>query len=896
MAISGEFFQRAFAGDRALGQDGHLRAQWLEFSQNVAVDKHGVAFALQVQQQLANFASANRVDTIGWFVEQEQFWAVHQCLGNANTLLHAFGETANLFVSPCSHASKVKQLTNAASAFRATHALKPAVVMQQLLGREVGREAVVFGQVANTPEGFHVTYGLAEHCAFDVAGPNDRHQNLDQRRFSRTIGAQQAEYFASIDPHRHASQGLHAPAECLGRIADRNGGLVAHAGSVKVLRHLFSILLVMRHGKGLGGFLKQLEAAGELRRISERVSPLLAPAIASDREARKPAAVASTYAAAFDPMHANRGGHALLFEHVEGCDVPLAMNLYGSYRRMEMALGVEASGGIESIAKRLATLLEPTPPRGLGELLAKAKQFFPVLRMPPKLVRRGACQEIVQLSERGEVDVSRLPLIKCWPDDGDPAAVGWPLSAQDAGTASGQGRYITFAGMHTVHARDRSVARPASHNIGMYRAQLLGPTSLAMHWHVHHDGAAHWRSWKAIGERMPIAIALGGEPCLPYAATAPLPPGMSELLMAGLLNGRGIPLVKCATVPLRVPANAEIIIEGWVSTEAGGPGWLPDQGEPIGPGAVLEGPFGDHTGFYSLPDRYPVMEITAITRRHNAVFPATVVGPPPQEDYALGKATERIFKPLLQVLVPDIVDYHLPLPGCFHNMAVIGIHKHWPLQARRVMQAIWGAGQMAWTKCVVVVDAERVNVHDEEAVLREVFTHAHFGRDVVLTHGPLDILDHAATHLGAGGKMGIDATAFMDGEQAGTTCDKAPASVDIETIRQAVSHLSADVPQWGCGRCIVLQVSDERAGRGRSALGELATVLGAFDGLAIALGPDVDITDRDQVWFHLLANVDPMGDQVQVHAGIGLDATPKRAIDALPSRPVRAWPEALPVR
>jgi 4-hydroxy-3-polyprenylbenzoate decarboxylase len=646
----------------------------------------------------------------------------------------------------------------------------------------------------------------------------------------------------------------------------------------------------------LSDFLRQLEAAGELRRISETVSPLLTPAIAADREARAPAAVQSTYAHAFDPMHAHLGGQALLFERVEGCDVPLAMNVFGSYRRVERALGVEETGGIEAIAAHLAALLQPTPPQGMRAMLAKAKQLLPVLRMPPKLVSHGVCQELVQLTERDEVDVSRLPLIQCWPNDGNPEAVGWPMSAEQAGTAAGLGRYITFAGMHTIHARDRGSARPASHNIGMYRAQLLGPTSLAMHWHVHHDGASHWRSWKAIGERMPIAIAFGGEPCLPYAATAPLPPGLSELLMAGLLNGRGIPLVKCKTVPLRVPANAEIVIEGWVSTECGSPGWLPEQGEPIGPGAVLEGPFGDHTGFYSLPDRYPVMEVTAITRRHNAVFPATVVGPPPQEDYALGKATERIFKPLLQTLVPDIVDYHLPLPGCFHNMAVIGIHKQWAFQARRIMQSIWGAGQMAWTKCVVVVDADRVNVHDEEAVLREVFTHAHFGRDVVLTYGPLDILDHAATHLGAGGKLGIDATPFLDGEQAGTTCDRAPTPVDIETMRRAVAHLPAHVPDWGCGRCVVLQVSDERPGRGRSALGELKTVLGAFDGLAIALGPEVDITHRDQVWFHMLANVDPMGDQVQVHGGLGLDATPKREIDALPSRPVRAWPEVLPVR
>jgi 4-hydroxy-3-polyprenylbenzoate decarboxylase len=557
---------------------------------------------------------------------------------------------------------------------------------------------------------------------------------------------------------------------------------------------------------------------------------------------------------------------------------------------------VADAGGIESIADRLAALLKPEPPNGLRDFIAKGRQLLPLLKIPPKLVRSGPCQEIVQLADSGDVDISRLPLIKCWPLDGDPAAVGWPITADEAGTAAGQGRYITFAGMHTVHADDRDAAKPASHNIGMYRAQLLGPTSLVMHWHLHHDGAAHWRSWKALGERMPIAIVFGGEPCLPYAATAPLPPGMSELLMAGLLNGGGIPMVRCRTVPLRVPANAEIVIEGWVSTECGGPGWLPEHDEPLGPGAVLEGPFGDHTGFYSLPDRYPIMDVTAVTRRRNAVFPATVVGPPPQEDYMLGKATERIFKPLLQLLVPDIVDYHLPLPGCFHNMAVIGIRKQWAMQARRVINAIWGAGQMAWTKCVIVVDADAVNVHDEEAVLREVFKHAHFSRDVVLQHGPLDILDHAAVQLGAGGKIGIDATAFMDGEQAGSSAPPEPVAQDIEDVRTAVKSLNGVVPAWGAGRCIVLPVDGDEPGRGRVALEALQRVLPAFDGLAIALSDSVDCTDRDQVWFHMLANVDAIGDRVQVHDGMGLDATPKRPEDATPGRPVRAWPALLPMR
>ncbi|HEX5688362.1 MAG TPA: UbiD family decarboxylase, partial [Roseiflexaceae bacterium] len=338
------------------------------------------------------------------------------------------------------------------------------------------------------------------------------------------------------------------------------------------------------------------------------------------------------------------------------------------------------------------------------------------------------------------------------------------MSPEQSGTSGGAGRYITLAGMHTIHFDDRDDPKPASHNIGMYRAQLIDKTRLAMHWHMHHDGASHWRSWKKAGQRMPIAIALGGESVMPYAATAPLPPGISELLMAGFLNGKGIPLVRCKTVPLRVPANSEIVIEGWVSTECGMIGWDPRSGEALGSGAVFEGPFGDHTGFYSLPDRYPIVDVTAITHRRNAVYPTTIVGLPPQEDYYLGKATERVFFPLLKTLIHDIDDYHLPQFGCFHNCAFIRIHKAYPLQARRVMHSVWGAGQMAWTKMIVVVDDD-VNVHDEQAVLRAMFANCDFRRDIEMVNGPLDILDHAAPRLGAGCKIGFDATRKIKGEE-----------------------------------------------------------------------------------------------------------------------------------
>ncbi len=540
----------------------------------------------------------------------------------------------------------------------------------------------------------------------------------------------------------------------------------------------------------LRDFINALEKAGELHRIKAPVSPLLEVSAIADRVSKSPAAHASDYAASFDPRHANQGGKALLFENVEGSAFPLLINAFGSYRRVEMALGCDARGhtpgGFEALAGKVEHLIKPEPPTGLIDKLKKGLELAKIAGFAPKLTDRAPCQDVVKTGQ--DINLFELPIIKCWPHDGDPRKVGYPISPQESGTAAGQGRYITFAGIHTIHPDDagkpQGQPRP-SRNIGMYRAQLIDAQRTAMHWHMHHDGARHWRAWKEFDARereagrerpgMPCAIVLGGEAVLPYAATAPLPPGISELLMAGFLNNKGIELVACKTVDLHVPANAEIVIEGYVSTEAGGVGWDPRRdsrrdadGNPTGLGshAVFEGPFGDHTGFYSLPDRYPIFTATAITHRRDAIYPTTIVGLPPQEDYYLGKATERIFLPLLKTLVPDIIDYHLPMFGCFHNCAFIKIRKEYPLQARRVMHAIWGAGQMAWTKMIVVVDAD-VDVHDQDAVLFHIAANCDPGRDLEIVNGPLDILDHAAPRLGAGHKIGFDATRKIAGEEVG---------------------------------------------------------------------------------------------------------------------------------
>ncbi len=697
-------------------------------------------------------------------------------------------------------------------------------------------------------------------------------------------------------------------------------------------------------------FIAALERApggAELRRVKTRVSPILEIAEIADRVSKSPCAgLPSTSARRNDPRFHDRGGHALLFENVEGADMPVLINAWGSYRRMEIALGcggteaqwaretkapetpdgtVAEATGFEEIAERIAALVKPASPRSLRDALAMLKRFLPLLRIAPKRLRgAGPCQEVVLTGDA--VDVRRLPIIKCWPHDGDFASLGHPpdvnddIPGVDSGDESIRGRYITLAGVHTIHARDRGNPRPPSHNIGMYRVQLMGRKTMAMHWHMHHDGAAHWRSWKQRREPMPVAIVLGGESVMPYAATCPLPPGVSELLMAGFLQRRGIPMCRAKTLPLWVPANAEIVIEGFVSHEAGGAGWeAPKSGkrktergnenqEPLGPGAVFEGPFGDHTGFYSLPDRYPIMTVTAITHRRDPVYPTTIVGLPPQEDYYLGKATERIMLPLLKTIIPDIEDYDLPMFGAFHNAAFVRIRKRYPLHARRVMHAVWGAGQMSWTKSVFVVDDD-VNVHDPAAVLRAVGERCVPRRDTELVRGPIDILDHATPHLGAGTKIGFDATRKQgDAEEhqpAADPCPREPIRPVLAEQAQATESrlktlpgvLDARIPADLGGWWLLVKIQKNQPGDGDrliKALGGLTDEI-ALPRWIVVVGPDADLGAADDALFHWCANYSPERDRHLSVCGrrVAFDATPKMEGDARNGWPVRPWPPIL---
>jgi len=402
------------------------------------------------------------------------------------------------------------------------------------------------------------------------------------------------------------------------------------------------------------------------------------------------------------------GGPALLFENPKGSRHPLLINQFGTERRMALGFGVER---LDELGERVADVLELQPPAGIMDKLRGLQKLKSIAGSGPRTVRSGPCQEVVL--EGDDVDLNLLPVQRCWP--GDPAP---------------------FITLPAVITRD---PRTGVRNLGMYRMQVIDRRSTFMHWQIHKDGRA---DWLATDGRIPVAVALGLDPITAYSASAPLPKHIGELMLAGFFRGQPVEMVKAKTVDLEVPAHAEIVLEGYIERDELG----------------IEGPFGDHTGFYTPPEPFPVFHVTAMTMRRDAIYPSIVVGKPPQEDAWLGKATERIFLPAVRMTVPEIVDYDLPVAGTFHNCVIVSIDKKFPGHARKVMHAIWGLGMLSLSKSVVVVDAH-VNVHDYEEVFFYVGANVDPVRDVVLTEGPLDHLDHAPTRQFFGGKIGIDATA-----------------------------------------------------------------------------------------------------------------------------------------
>lgn len=475
-------------------------------------------------------------------------------------------------------------------------------------------------------------------------------------------------------------------------------------------------------------FVNALDAAGELIRISQPVATELEITEIADREMKKPG-----------------GGKALLFEKptVNGVvsPFPLAINTLGSHKRMAMSLNANS---VEEVANELGSLMKAKPPTGFRETIKLLGQAMDLRHAKPKIVKSGACKDVISKFEVKSEKVEswppapsleelqtsnfklqtllNLPIQKCWPLDG--------------------GRFITLP---CVVTRDPDTGE---RNVGMYRMQIYDAQTTGMHWQLQKVAARHGRRYYETKTRMPVAVFLGGDPVYPFCATAPLPDGLDEFLLAGYLRKKSVELVKCETNDLEVPANADFVIEGYV-----------DPAEPL----RSEGPFGDHTGYYTLPELYPAFHITAITHRRDAVYPATIVGIPPMEDFYIGGASVKLFLPIFKMNFPEIVNIALPVEGVFHNLVFVSIKKTYPMQAYKIMHGLWGMGQMMFSKYIVVVDAD-VNVHNTSEVLFHLCANTDPQRDSIFTKGPSDVLDHATSEIAIGSKLGIDATKKLPGE------------------------------------------------------------------------------------------------------------------------------------
>ena len=564
----------------------------------------------------------------------------------------------------------------------------------------------------------------------------------------------------------------------------------------------------------LRDFIQLLEKEGELIRINEYVNPELEITEIVDR-------VSKNY------------GAALLFENT-GTGIPLLINAFGSEKRMCMALGVNH---LDDVTARIETLFKTLmkPKDNIIEKLRMLPQLSQMASWMPKVVRgRGACQEVIEMNP----DITKFPVMKCWPEDGGP-----------------------FITLPVIHTKDPNTN---IRNVGMYRMQIFSPTLTGMHWHKHKVSARHFQEHKKLKKKMPIAVALGGDPVYTYCATAPLPDNIDEYMLAGFLRNKKVSLVQCITQDVQVPADAEIIIEGYVD---------PMEDE------ILEGPFGDHTGYYSLADFYPKFHITCITHRKNPIYPSTIVGIPPQEDAWLGKATERIFlAPIKMTMIPEIVDMELPIEGVFHNLTIVKIKKDYAGQAIKVTNAMWGAGQMMFNKILVIVD-EDIDIHNYKVVAQTISQHVDPQQDIYFSQGPMDVLDHSCSKFSFGGKMCVDATRKLEEEKRQPILNPSQReglnTVAIELPSKTDSQkLMKDFPE-------IIQVNDSLLAFGislvfvsveknrRNHLKEITPKLFAHEELSqvkmlIYLEANVDCSDiKDAIW-RFTNNIDPRRDSIVV--------------------------------
>ncbi len=573
-------------------------------------------------------------------------------------------------------------------------------------------------------------------------------------------------------------------------------------------------------------FIGELERRGELLRVGEPVSHALEITEIADRMVK-------------------RGGPALLFENVPGKDFPLVIGLYGTRKRMALALGVE---DLDAIGERIRDLLDVKLGGGLLGLASNLPKLKELAALPPKRVRSGPVQEVIWRGD--EVDLGRLPVLKCWPGDGGP--------------------FVTLPLVISKHPETNEV------NIGMYRMQVYNQNTTGMHWQRHKTGARHLEAAKRLGQRLEVAVALGGDPALTYAATAPLPPvpGINEFSLTGFLRGKSLELCKGVTVDLDVPAQAEFILEGYVDPE-----------EPW----RTEGPFGDHTGFYTLEDLYPVFHVTAITMRRDPVYPATIVGRPPMEDAYLIEASERIFLVPAQLILPELVDYHLPPAGIAHNLVNIVIKKEYPGQAYKVANGLLGLGQMMFAKVLLVTD-EAVRPQDHLPFWRTVLKNALPGRDSQFAKGPIDVLDHSSRAWSYGSKLIIDGTVKHEEEGAQEAWQPNPERTQAELPQHPDVYKQHQV----AGGFWFITTHKERAGQGQE-LCEWALAQPQAEGVRLiaALDHETDPADFEDCIWTLLNNIDPERD-VQIKDGLSgptflMDGTPKLREEGF----TRDWPEKI---
>ncbi|MCP4352998.1 MAG: menaquinone biosynthesis decarboxylase [Desulfobacterales bacterium] len=570
----------------------------------------------------------------------------------------------------------------------------------------------------------------------------------------------------------------------------------------------------MTYYKNLRDFLNTLERAGELKHITTPVSPYLEISKLTDRESKSA-----------------HGGKALFFENVEGCSFPVATNIFGSPRRICMALGVEH---LDQLGARIKEYIEFNPPRSLKEALNVIPMAVSLAKFFPRSFKYGTppCQEVVLTHDK--VDLSKLPVLHCWPKDAGP--------------------FVTLPLVFT-----KSLVN-GKRNLGMYRMQVFDKNTTGMHWHIHKDGSHHYNEYSREGKRMQVAVAIGADPAVIYAATAPMPRGVDEIMLAGFIRKKPVSMAKCITVDIEVPAEAEFVLEGYV-----------DPGE-----LRREGPFGDHTGYYSLADDYPVFHVTAITHRENPVYNATLVGRPPMEDCYLAKATERIFLPMLQTVMPEIQDYWFPWEGVFHNIVVVSIDKEYAGHAQKIMSGLWGQGQMSFCKTIVIVDKD-INPQEPWTVVKEVLEKLDVSSDITITKGVLDVLDHSSPLPNFGSKIGIDLTARFKGEPPRTgihgmgQSEILPYSELKSVINNKIAG-SADcryffhdlsAKQEIVNRVLAVSVEKSENMGGKDFAAQLFDLseLDMFN-IIILFDREIDLSDNSLMLWKLFNNVDPGRDMV----------------------------------